>query len=133
MRHGPGMTGAERVSGPERRSEAALRFSRHRLCYRSDRPVDSVLGIARFTDVDAALEECAVFDGDARGGYVAGERAFAADVYAVAGMHVAAHLAQHDYLARRDVGRDLAVAADGDAVARKVDRAFHLAVYIERL
>jgi hypothetical protein len=46
---------------------------------------------------------------------------------------VAAHLAQHNDFAGGDIGCDLAIAADGDAVARKVDGAFDLAVDVERL
>ena len=93
----------------------------------------AVLGVAGLADVDAALEVGAVLDGDAGGGDVPGEGAFAADVDAVAGMDVAAHLAEHDDFAGGDVGGDLAVAADGDAVAGQADGAFDLAVDVERL
>src|ERR1700680_218712 len=48
-------------------------------------------GLAAFADVDAALEVRAVFNGDAGCDYVAGERAVAADIYAIAGGEVASH------------------------------------------
>ena len=59
--------------------------------------------------------------------------AFGADVHAVSGRNIAANLAQNHNLARRDAGRHLAVAADGNAVAGKIDAAFDLAVDIQRL
>ena len=98
----------------------------------SDRCCGPVSGVAGFANVDAALEVRAVFDGDSCGCHISGQRAFAADVDAVAGVDVAAHLAQHYDLAGHDVGCDRAIAADGDTVARKVDRALYLAVDEER-
>ena len=89
--------------------------------------------VAGLADVDAALEEGAVFDGDAGGDDVAGEGAFAADVDAVGGLAVAAYLAENDDLASADVGGYLAVAADGDAVAGEIDGAFDFAVDVEGL
>src|ERR1700722_2797649 len=83
------------------------------LCVRSDRFGGSQrlrLSRTRLANVDAALEEGSIFDGDARGDHVAGQRTFAADVDAIARVHVSAHLAQYHYLTRHDVGRDLAVA-----------------------
>ena len=46
------------------------------------------LGIG-LADVDAALEECAVFNADAGRGHVAGEGAFRADVDAIGGGDIA--------------------------------------------
>ena len=86
---------------------------------------------ARLADVDTALEERAVLNGDALGGDIAGERTFAADVDAIAGGDVAAHLAEHDNLAGGDVGGDLTIAAHGDAIARQIDGAFDFAVDVE--
>ena len=54
---------------------------------------------SRLANVDAALEERAILDRDALRDHVAGQRAFAANVHAVAGVDVAAHLAQHHDLA----------------------------------
>ena len=94
----------------------------------------AVLGVgAGLADVDAALEEGAVFDGDAGSDDVAGEGAFGADVDAVGGLAVAADFAEDDDLAGHDVGGYLAVAADGDAVAGEVDGAFDFAVDVEGL
>src|SRR5664280_2766615 len=56
--------------------------------------------LAGLADIDAALEVSAIFNADALGDDVAGERAFAAEVHAVAGGHVAADFAQHHNLAR---------------------------------
>jgi hypothetical protein len=89
--------------------------------------------VAWLADVDAALEEGAVFDGDAGGDDVAGEGAFAADVDAIGGLAVAADFTENDDLAGADVGRYLAVAADGDAVAGEVDGAFDFTVDVEGL
>jgi len=90
-------------------------------------------GCAGLGDVDAALEEGAVFDGDSGCDYVTGQRAFAADVYAVRGLDVAANLAEHHDFAGGDVGGYLAVAADGDAIAGQVDGALYLTVDVEGL
>ena len=92
--------------------------------------VDLLAGLA---DVDATLEERAFFDADALGDDVAVERAFAANVEAVAGRHVAADFAENDDFARGNVGRDYAITSDGDAIAGQVDGAFHAAIDVERL
>jgi hypothetical protein len=89
--------------------------------------------VAWLADVDAALEEGAVFDGDAGGDDVAGEGTFAADVDAVGGLAVAADFAENDDLASADVGGYLAVAADGDAVAGEIDGAFDFTVDVKGL
>src|ERR1700723_3223114 len=86
----------------------------------------------RLTDVDAAFEERAIFDRDSCRDNIAGERAFAANVDAVAGLAIAAHFAQHYNLARHDVRCDLSIASYGHAIARQVDCAFHFAVDVER-
>ena len=92
-----------------------------------------LLGLSAFTDVDAAFEEGAVFDGDAGGDDVAGEGAVAANVDAIAGGKVAADFAEHDDLTGVDVGGDYAIAADGDAVAGQIDGTFHPTVNVKRL
>src|ERR1700756_3018662 len=69
-----------------------------------------VVRAAWLADVDAALEEGAIFDRDALRDHVAGQRAFAPDVDAVAGIDIAAHLAQHHDFAGRDIRRHLAIA-----------------------
>ena len=89
--------------------------------------------LLRASDVDAALEEGAVLDADARRGHVAGQSAFGADVDPVGGGDIAAHLAQNDDFAGGDAGGDLAVAAHGDAVAGQGDAALDLAVDKQRL
>ncbi len=89
--------------------------------------------VAWLADIDAALEEGTVFDGDACGDDVAGEGAFGADVDAIGGLAVTADLAEDDDLACADVGGYLAIAADGDAVAGEVDGAFDFTVDVEGL
>ena len=87
--------------------------------------------VAWLADVDAALEEGAVFDGDASGDDVAGEGTFRPDVDAIGSLAVAADFAENDDLAGADVGGYLAVAANGDAVAGEVDGAFDFTVDVE--
>ena len=58
-------------------------------------------------DVDAALEESAVFNADAGRGHVAGEGAFRADIDAVGGGDIALELAENDDFAGADAGSDL--------------------------
>src|SRR5690242_1278336 len=93
----------------------------------------AVLLLSGLANVDAALEEGAIFDADALRHDVAGERAFVADVNAVAGRQVAANFAEHNHFAGVDVRGNLAVAADGHAIARKLDRTFDLAIDVQRL
>src|SRR5205814_2497273 len=54
-------------------------------------------------------------------------------VNAVTGVQVAADFAEHDHFASIDVRGDLSVAAYGNAIARQLNRAFNLAVDVERL
>jgi len=72
-------------------------------------------------DIDAALEEGAVFDGDTRRDNIAGQRTIAADIDAITRSQIAAHLAQHDDLARINVGSDHSVAAHRHPIAGKID------------
>jgi hypothetical protein len=89
--------------------------------------------VARLANVDSALEKCAIFDRDALRDHVAGERSFAADIYAVTGVHITLDFAQDHDFPRRDICRNLSVAAHGDAITRQIDRAFYLAVDVEGL
>jgi len=79
-------------------------------------------------DIDAALEECAVFNADTGRGHVAGQGAFGTDVHAVGGGDVAAHLAQDNHFARGDAGGYLAVPPHRHAVAVQVDAALDFTV-----
>src|SRR5581483_3122669 len=92
-----------------------------------------VVGVlAGLTDVDAALEERAVFNRNALGDDVAGQRAFGADIHAIAGLQVTAHFAEHHDFARGDVGVHDAVASDGDAVAGQIDGTFDATIDVKR-
>ena len=82
----------------------------------------------RLADVDAALEERAIFNADAGRGHVAGEGAFGTDVDAISGIDVALELAEDDDFAGADAGRDIAVLAHRDAIAGNADAALNLAV-----
>ena len=82
-------------------------------------------------DLNASLQEGSVFNADALGDDISGQRAFAADIQAIDALDVARHLA-HDYnFAGADIGGYDAVASDGDAVVGKIDSAFDLAIDIE--
>src|SRR5438128_919167 len=88
--------------------------------------------LSGLANVDATLEEGAIFNADALRDDVACKRAFVADVYAVAGVQVAADFAEHNHFASVDVGSYLSIAADGYAIAGQVDGTFHLAVDVQR-
>src|ERR1700686_336754 len=92
-----------------------------------------LLRLSALADVDAALEERAVFNRNTSSNHVARERAVAANVHPVAGRQVAPHFAQHHDLPRINVGRNHAVAPHGHAIAGKVDRTLHAPVNIQRL
>src|SRR5207302_3339077 len=72
-------------------------------------------------DVDAALEERAVFNRNSRRHYVARERAIAANVDSVARGQVPANLAQHHNLAGVDVRGNHAVPTHGHAVSCQIE------------
>src|ERR1035438_2363864 len=91
--------------------------------------VDLLAGLA---DVDPTFKERAFLDADALGDDVSVERAFTADVEAIAGCHVAANFSENDDFTRGDVGGDYAVATDGDAIAGQIDGAFDAAVDVKR-
>jgi len=86
--------------------------------------------LAALADVDSALEEGAVFDRDARGDHVAGQRTVAADIDAVAGGQISANFAEDDDLPGIDVGGYHAVAANRNAIAGKIDGPFYSAIDI---
>jgi len=71
----------------------------------------------RLADVDATLEERTIFNADACRSYIAGEGAFSTDVDAISGSDVALELAKNDDLTGANAGRDIAVFANGDAIA----------------
>src|SRR2546425_5280456 len=73
--------------------------------------------LAGFADIDAALEESAIFNRNARRYYIAGERTVAADIHPVTGRKITAHLPEHNNLPRVDVGRYNSIPAYGDAIA----------------
>src|ERR671935_3068087 len=62
--------------------------------------------VSRFLNVDATLEEGAIFDADALRNHVAGKRALTADIHAVAGAQVTFHFADHHDFARSHVRRN---------------------------
>src|SRR5882757_8632270 len=90
------------------------------------------VGAAGLANIDAALEERTIFNRDARCDHIAGQGAFAANIHAIARLAVAANLAQYNNLTRHDVCRDLTIAANSHAVARQINRAFYLAVDVQR-
>src|SRR5258706_6897086 len=90
-----------------------------------------LLGFAAL-HLDATFEDGAVFPADAHGRDVSRDRAFAADIHAVAAVNVPTHLAHDNNFAGRDVGLHAAVAADGDAVVGQTDLALDAAIDIKR-
>src|SRR5208282_5344436 len=91
------------------------------------------LRLAALADVDAALEERSVFNGNAGSDHVTGEGAVTADVDTVAGREIAADLAKNHDFARVDVGGNDAIASNSDAVARQIDGTLDAAVDIKGL
>ena len=84
-------------------------------------------------DVNATFEERAIFNRDARRNYVAGERAIAADIHAIAGGEIATHFAQHHDFSRIDIGGNYAIASYRDTVTCQIDGTFHTSVNVKRL
>ena len=79
-------------------------------------------------NVDAALEERAVLDADARCGNIAGQSAFRTDVNAIGGCDVALQLAEYHDLARADARIDHAVFADRHTIPGDIDAALDLSI-----
>src|SRR5436190_3530011 len=103
--------------------------------HRSDRLVFAVrlLLLSGLADIDSALEERSVFNGDAGRNYVAGERTVAANIHAIACGQVAADFAEHHNLASIDVGCNYAIASNRNPISGKVDRAFYPSIDVQRL
>src|SRR5215469_16012960 len=80
-----------------------------------------VLLLSGLANVDTTLEESAVFNADALGYNVTGERTFVADIHAITGGEIAANFPQNDHFAGIDVGRDLSVTSDGHAISWQLD------------
>jgi hypothetical protein len=72
----------------------------------------------RLADLHAALEEGAIANTDALCNHIPDQGAFTADVHTVAGIDVAAYVAQNHHFTSRDVRRHLCVAADSDPASR---------------
>src|SRR5579864_1089785 len=138
---GKAVTIKQETGAPE---DACLQFEEEKVlcasgdCFRSDRRCRLFFAVrlltrllASLADVNSALEERAVFNRDARGHDIACERTVAANINSITGGQVAADFAEHDNLARVDVGGDHAVAPNRDAVPGKVNRAFHAPVNVQ--
>ncbi len=82
-------------------------------------------------DVDAALEQGAVFDADTRRDDVADQLGILADINFIGGDHVALHLAEDDDFPGSDVGLDAAVRPDGDLVVLRFDGAFDVSIDVK--
>src|SRR6202041_3250943 len=79
-----------------------LSFDRDWLRGNRGRGTTLQVGAAGLANVDAALEERAIFDRDSRSDHIASQRAFAANIHAIARLAVAANLAEDNNLARHD-------------------------------
>jgi hypothetical protein len=75
----------------------------------------------RLADLHAAIEEGAVPNTDALCDHIPDQGTFTAHVHTVAGIDVAAYLAQNHHFTSRDVRRHLCVAANGDPASRLAD------------
>src|SRR5579884_4528973 len=94
--------------------------------------LDFGLLISGLADINAALEEGAILNRDALRYDIARERAFAADVHSVTGVHVAAHFAEDDNFTGRDVRGYLSIAPHSHTIARKIDGPFYFAINVQR-
>src|SRR5208282_694793 len=86
----------------------------------------------RIAHLDATLQDRAFFNTDAMRDHITGEHAFAADVQPVCAIDVALHLAHDDNFFGRDVRRNVATAANGDAIFRETDRPFDASINEKR-
>jgi hypothetical protein len=84
------------------------------------------------TNFDAAFQDGTIFHADANRGHVSGDRAFAADIDAVAALNVSVNLAHDHNLGGNNVGLHNAVAANGDAVVGQADFALDAAIHVKR-
>src|SRR5205814_7082197 len=91
--------------------------------------VDLVFG---FLEIDAALEERAIFNAQAVRYHITGQSTFCTDVNAVADRHVAVKLSHHDDFLGIDVGGNGSVPSDGHPVIGKIDAALNAAVDVKR-
>src|SRR5271167_2578966 len=82
------------------------------------------------TNLNGTLQYRSVFHTDAWGDYVAGKRAFAADVQTIGAMDVAGHRAHNDHFLGTDIGNNDAATSDGYAAVGKIDGALDAAIDI---
>src|SRR5439155_10889111 len=115
------------------REENLSPSSRCSFCCHSSLHFFAIGLLAGFADIDAALEESAIFNRNARRYYIASERTVAADIDPVTGREIATNLPEHDDLSRVDVGRYNSIAAYSHAIACQVDGPFHATVDVKRL
>src|SRR5579872_934565 len=89
--------------------------------------------LLRVANLDRTLQQRSVFNADARGDHISGERAFAANVQTIGAMNIAGDRAHDYYFLGSDIGDDDGVAPNGDAAVSEIDSAFDSSVDIERL
>ncbi len=87
--------------------------------------------LTRLANVDPTFEEGAIFNADTLGDYISGERAFVANVNAITGIQISTNLAENHDLAGINVGGDLPIAANRNAITREVDGPFDFSVNIQ--
>src|SRR5580698_8361002 len=118
--------GAHRTGGSR---GGGIRFGRARRSGGS-RGGSGYLGFG-LLDVDAAFEQSTILNADARSGDVADKFGILADVYLVAGLHVALYLAQDDHFPGPNAGLNATVRANRYLILQRFDGAFDIAVDVK--
>ena len=77
-----------------------------------------IFSLARFADIDPALEVGTLADRDAPSSHIPSQRAFTADVDTVAGIDITAHLAQDHHFTSSDICRHQRIPANGHPAIR---------------
>src|SRR6185437_6535171 len=85
-------------------------------------------GTGTLSEVHFAAEDCVVFNGEAEGADVALDRAAGTQLDAAGGHHIALHAALDKDVLGCEIGGDIGAGADGEAVFREADGAFHAAI-----
>ena len=96
-----------------------------------------LLGLINFlldsADLHAAFQDCSILYADPVGYHIARQRALAANIQAIRTLDVTLHLADDHNFAGTDVGGDVTVTPNGDAVTGKINGALDSAIDVQRL
>src|SRR5208282_3344011 len=86
---------------------------------------------AVFLNIDLPFQERALLNGDALRGQIASHHRRLSQLHTIGGVHASIHLTLNDYRLGADVGLDISVRPDCQAVVAKLNAAFDVAIHVQ--